>query len=466
VISFVRINDPLRLIPIFLIFILLRVLFISNEVPLTALEIYWTVLGKKLNSGAIMYTDIWDNTPPFAVFTYWILAKMGGTVLIHRIFAIILVMIQAYIFNAVLLKKNIHREKSYLPALLYVLLMFSFFDFLTLSPLLISMTFLMLLLRNIFWLNDGAKDEQIFNIGIYLGLAILSYLPNWVLLFFVLLCITFFRSATFRQYMLFVYGLLITLGLTILLYGFKVGYEGIFTNYFFTLLDFNFTQSYLTLKGFAPLLALFIFFLLIGLFKTYTERGFINYQSLCQLIMILWVFFNVITFFINNKIAPLQLMIFVPSLAFFLTYFFLIIKREWLSEVFFLMFLGLLFGTSYYNLHFVKSEQVRYWKLPTETKYNAIQNKKILVLGENFLPYQNNQLTTPYINWDLSQRHFSNLNQYNIVVEVYKNLQKDFPEVIIDEQNMMPQLIKSIPILGKIYQKDKNNNTVFYLQKK
>ncbi len=461
-ISFVRINDPLRLIPVFILFVLLRILFISNGVQPTALEIYWLALGEKLNTGVTMYVDIWDNTPPFAAFVYWLLAKFGNLLIIHRSFAGILVMFQAYTFNAILLKKNIHRERSYLPAFLYVLLMLTCFDFLTLSPLLISMTFLMLLLKNIFGLNEGAKDEDIFNIGIYLGLAILAYLPNWIFIFFVLLCITFFRTATFRQYMLFIYGLAITLTIFILLYGWQAGFEGILTNYFLTLFTFNFSKSYVSLQGMLPIVGLFAFFLFISIFKTYIERSFINYQRLCQLIMILWFIVNSIIFFMNPHIAPIEFIAFVPVIAFFVTYFFLIIKREWLSEVFFLVFLAGVLGVGYYSVQMMPNYQTQY--LPNEkNSYAAIKGKKIVVFGENMLPYQYNTLTTPYTNWGLAQRHFNNLNQYQVLIDLYKNLQKDLPEVIIDEKQFTPSLFNSIPILKRLYQQDVNNKQIFWL---
>jgi hypothetical protein len=464
VLNLLRINDPFRLIPIFILLIIFRVGFISFGIPITALEAYWLVLGEKLNTSATMYVDIWDSTPPIAAFVYWFLATFGKSATIQHGFAVFLVMVQAYIFNSVLLRKNIHREKSYIPAILYCFLMLSSFDFLSLSPLLISLTFLMLLLRNIFWLNESAKDEDIFSIGIYLGLAILSYLPNWIFIFFVFLCITFFRTVSLRQYLLLLYGLLLTISLVALYYAWQNSFQSFLDNYFFTLFDLNFTQSYVPIQNLVLWIATFLFFLLLSIIKTYTSRGFINYQSLCQLIMILWAIFGVLTVFMGQKFAPLQLIIFIPSLAFFMTFFFLIIRRAWLGEIFFLIFWAIILCLGYYSVS-IFSKQNNHYILSTNINipYN-LKNKKILIFGDNFLPYYHNKLSTPYLNWKLAQLHFNQLDKYNTNIEVYTNFSKELPEYIIDEQNFMPKLANKIPILTQMYEKYDKNLPVFKLK--
>lgn len=454
----------------------MRVGFIYVGVPITALEAYWLALGEKLNTNAVMYVDIWDSTPPFAALSYWILGKFGKSASLHHGVAVILVMIQAYIFNAVLLKKNIHREKSYIPALLYTFLMIACFDFLTLSPLLISMTFLMLLLRNIFWLNEGAKDEDIFSIGIYLGLAILSYLPNWLFIFFVLLCISFFRTVSLRQYLLLLYGLLLTIAIVSLFYYLQGGFQAFFSNYFFTLLDLNFTYSYVSLRSFTTIIGVLLFFLVISVIKTYSERGFINYQSLCQLIMLLWIIVGTITTFFSQRFAPLQLVILIPPLTFFMTFFFLIIRREWLSEIFFLITWAIIISLGYYSLHFLAPIDTNYTSNNTlnntlqntsnsNLKNNySMENKKIIIFGDNFLPYYTNKIATPYLNWKLSQQHFQYLNQYKITIDIYNNFKKDLPDVIIDEKNIMPELTNRIPMFGNLYEQKDKKLRVFTLK--
>ena len=459
-----RINDPLRLVLIFLLLIGIRLTYLFDGVPLTALEIKWGIIGEKLSEGAAMYAEVWDNTPPLATIIFYLLTTIFGKISwANHAMALGLIIFQAYTFNAVLLKKNIHREKSYIPALLYVLFMGCCFDCMILSPLLISMTFLLLMLRNIFWLNDAALDEDVFSIGAYLGLAILTYLPNWIFIFFVLLAITFFRTASMRQYILFFYGLLLTVALLSLFYGWQSSFEVFFSNYLFTLFDFNFSESYVNMQSFAVIAGTLLFFLLLGIFKTYTERGFINYQNLCQLLMLIWTFFAIPTLFMGQQFAPLQILILFPPLVFFLTYFFLIIRRKWLSEFFFICFLATIGFLGYYSNYFLISNH--YWRAKAQVTSNT-QNKKVLVFGNNYLPYYQNKLATPYLNWEFVQKYFGKLEYYNITTTVYQEFEKEKPDLIIDEASFMPILAERIPILVEKYEQDATNKQWFWLKKK
>ncbi len=459
---FFRINDPFRLLFVFLILVSIRLAFLLNDVPLTALEIKWATLGEKLSEGSAMYAGVWDNTPPLSAFVFYILtALFGKNSWANHSLAVLLVMFQAYIFNAVLLKKNIHREKSYISALLYVLFMACCFDFMVLSPMLLSLTFLVLMLRNIFWLNDAALDEDVFRIGIYLGLAILTYLPNWIFIFFVLLAISFFRTASLRQYILFFYGLLLVIAFFSLFYVVQGSFEEFFSTFLFTLFDFNFTETYTPLRSFAMIGGTLLFLLLLGIFKTYSARGFINYQSLCQLLMVLWAFFATPTVFMGQQFAPLQVLVFFPALVFFVTYFFLLIKRRWLTELFFLCFIGVISWLGYYSTHLLSSST--YWLPATATV--APTTQKVLVLGNNYLPYYQNQLATPYLNWEFAQKHFSNLDYYSTVIEVHKAFEKEKPDLIIDQVGFMPSLVARIPMITNQYKQDPKDKEKFRLKK-
>ncbi len=449
---------------IFLLLVGIRLTYLLNDVPLTALEMKWGVIGEKLSEGAAMYAEVWDNTPPLAAIIFHLLTAVFGKISwANHALSLCLIMFQAYTFNAVLLKKNIHREKSYIPALLYVLFMGCCFDFMVLSPLLISLTFLLLMLRNIFWLNDTALDEDVFSIGAYLGLAILTYLPNWIFIFFVLLAITFFRTASVRQYVLFFYGLLLAIALVSLFYGWQSSFEVFFSNYLFTLFDFNFSESYVNMRSFAVIAGSLSLFLLLGIFKTYTERGFINYQNLCQLLMLLWTFFAIPTLFMGQQFAPMQILILFPPLVFFVTYFFLIIRRKWLSELFFLCFLVSIGFLGYYSKYFLVSNH--YWVAANQVA-SKNQNEKVLVFGNNYLPYYQNKLATPYLNWEFVQKYFGKLEYYNITTEVYQEFEKEKPDLIIDEAGFMPILAARIPILAENYEQEPNNKQWFRLKKK
>lgn len=89
--------------------------------------------------------------------------------------ALILVFFQATFINIIVLKFRLVREASLLPGLFYCLLASMIPDFLTLSPVLLSNTFLIL---SVYYMLDIYKGNasiagNIFDIGFWLGLAIL-----------------------------------------------------------------------------------------------------------------------------------------------------------------------------------------------------------------------------------------------------------------------------------------------------
>jgi hypothetical protein len=446
-----RINDPFRLVIIFLLLVGVRLYFLFNNLPISVYEIKWLLLGEKLNQNASLYIDIWDNTPPLPALLYSFIAKISAnTLLFQHLFALLLVMIQAYIFNDVLLKKNIHGEKSYVPAFIYVCMMLSCTDFLSLSPLLISLLFLLLVLRNLFGLNEKAFDEDVFAIGIYLGLAVLCYLPNLLFLPFTFIVVSFFRTATIRQYMLIIFGLLMTVGVTILGYSWGGNLDGFLENFVFTFFEINTEANYLSTNSLVTLILFLATLLVIGIVKTYTSRAYINYQSLCQLIMILWVIVGFFTLIIGQtSISPHLFIIFIPSVVFFLTYFFLLFKRKWLAEIYFLIFMSVSIGMGYYSQHFF-TFRLPYWF--AQNAQPTFSNKKVLVIGSNFFFYRYNQLATPYLDWNLAQKHFANLDYYNTVITIHQIFEQDLPEIIIDEKKFVPTLFARIPLLADKYE--------------
>ena len=79
-----------------------------------------------------------------------------------------------------------------------------------LSPVLMSLTFLLLSLNNIFKrIDKQTKDEFFLNTGIFLGLATLFYLPSLFFLPALMLSLLLFTASLFRRYILLLYGFMI-----------------------------------------------------------------------------------------------------------------------------------------------------------------------------------------------------------------------------------------------------------------
>ena len=99
-----------------------------------------------------------------------------------------------------------------------------------------------------------------------------------------------------------------------------------------------------------------------------------------------------------------------------------------------------------------------------ESPQIGIEKKKVLVLGRNLHHFSQNTLATPYLNWELATKHFNKLEDYQTISEIYKNISKDYPEVIIDEANMAEALFRNLPTLREKYREDEENAKVWWLK--
>lgn len=194
-----------------------------------------------------------------------------------------------------------------------------------------------------------------------------------------------------------------------------------------------------------------------GFFQTISHPRFVNYQSRCQQIMMIWFITAVISIGLMPFIAPMQFIIFLPPLVFFSVNFFMLMKRRWLAEIlFFTLFLFILFfryQASFLNNSFsinnavsLESLKVKNALLPPQ-----IKNQKILVVGEDQGEYKDNFPATAYLNWDLARYDFDNLDSYESVISIFDNFTADPPTYVIDKANLMPRLFKRLPELGKRY---------------
>jgi hypothetical protein len=82
-----------------------------------------------------------------------------------------------------------------------------------------------------------------------------------------------------------------------------------------------------------------------------------------------------------------------------------------------------------------------------------VSGEKILILGNDFKFYQGNKLATPFLNWQLSEKYFTKLDNYKNISTLYSELAQNLPDVIIDQENLAPTIFERIPQIGRQYQK-------------
>jgi hypothetical protein len=468
-VSFFKYQDPLRLGMILLLLIIIRLPVLLYGYPLLVPELSWLLTGEKMSDGFVLYKDIWNVIEPFSAGTYYLLDSIfGKSQIAYQVFSLILVFLQAVIFNLVLSANNLYPDRTYVPALLYIIFSSLFFDFYTLSPILMGLTFLIFTLHFIFFqIRIAENDENIFYTGALIAISSLFYFPFFIFLFFTILVFLLYSPSSPRKYILLTVGFIFPYLVVGVYYFWKDGLDSFADSMAFRL--FSDTRALVSGKIIAMTLAIPFSILLLSLVLVQIYSRYINYQYIALKIFGFWLVFSVGTLYLTHLLSTFQLFIFVPAFAFFGAHYFLLVKNKKVREVTFFFTWAIILWVNYgilFKFAFTKNP-VSYENMIVQPVANPLpmplKDYKILVLGDNKSYYNNNKLATPYLEWKIAKRHFSDLDDYNTVSLIYENFSKDMPDIIIDENNITPKLFQRIPLLGNEYKKVEGN---FYVRLK
>ena len=457
--SFFRINDPLRLLILFLAIILVRLPYLISSTPLLY-EMEWLTIGLEVaKADVVLYKDFLTPMAPLAALVYAGLSFISSdSNLILQIISIFVLIHQAALFNSIMYKNKAFNESTYIPALVYVLLMHAFFDFFTLSPVLISLTFILLVLDNIYLRIENKLDDfTIMKTGFYMGVAILFYLPSVIFVIATIISFILLTSLIFRRYMLFLYGLIIPFTLVSLYYLWRGAFVEMLNEW--VLYTFSFaSDNLLNLPSFILIIAVPVLFLFIALYRTFTYPRFTNYQVRVQQVMFIMFLAAWACWLFSNNKAPYQLMIFVPFISFFIAHYLLLLKNRFFAEVSALAFTVLLIGINYYiyqegsltrsfgNFYQLKSYPSVYQKWT--------EGKRTLVLAnDKNIYYQGAEVAGKYFDWNLGEAHWTGLNKPEKLVNLYNYFDQYSPETIIDPEGKLDVVFNRLPKVKSRYRR-------------
>jgi hypothetical protein len=459
VVSIFRIFEPFRIGALLLVLIIIKLPMMLSGVPLIVPELSWMLIGQKMGEGFVLYRDIWETLEPFSAGTYFLLYKLAGnSQMAYQASSLLFIFIQAILLNKFLNSNNAYPEKTLIPALLYIIFASLFFDFLTLSPPLMGVTFLIIALNYVLMqTRTGGNDEYMFYTGLFIGIASLFYLPYFVFMIFAIFTFLLYVGPGLRKYLVMILGFLLPFMITGVYYFCYDGLGSLYQNF---ILSLFLGLKIKLISNWSLLILLFIPGLLfaISVFYVSARSKYTNYQFNCFRVMGLWIAFGIVSILLSITISPYLLIIFAPGLAYFCAHFFLLARHTIIEESVLWVTVFLVLLISYgvvYGVGFKRSpiafEKMKVKEDSLSGQPFQIKNSKILVLGNNISFYKNNLLATPYYNWTLSRRHFSDLDNYSNLSNIYSNFLEDMPEVIIDEQGIGTYLFYKIPLLGKEY---------------
>ncbi|MEO9965331.1 MAG: hypothetical protein ABJF11_06070 [Reichenbachiella sp.] len=450
-------NDPYRLVGVLLLLLVIRIPMFVSGVPSILPELKWMLIGERLGSGDYtMYQDVWDYSAPLAVFTYkWLFVLFGKSRIPYFTLSLILVVIQSALFNNVMLRNKAYNSSNYVPAFIYMIFMNAFFDFLTLSPVLLSMTFVLLAMNNLFKRMDNqTKDELFIFTGVYLGLAAMFYLPSICFFLVTILSLILYTGSILRRMMLLVYGFSMVVGLVALYFYWYDDYL-IFQHHTFQSLWVIETIQYLSWLDLMIVSAVPLLILIFSFYKVRKLGKYINFQEKIQQVMLMFLLVGFLAMMMAREVSTYQLIFFVPTVAFFVAHYLLLIRHWLMAEIstglviILVLFNHLLFSNQWLHIdQFVSYDLLKV----KQSKYaNLVENKKILVLGDELHHYQKASLATPYLNWHLSKIQIQRPKFYDNSAEIFVNFNKDLPEVIIDTENSIPTIFSIMPTIATKY---------------
>ncbi len=454
-VSFFRINDPVRIFGVLLLMIAFWIPVHVFAPESLLIEQEWMLLGEKMAGGDVLYMDIQTNMPPLSASVYWLLYNLfGKSSLVYQILALILVFTQAMVFNFMMDRTDVLKERSYIPSLLYITFSFIYTDMLTLSPLLLSMTFVLIALRELLYLlKHGNNDQGVFRVGFYVGIATLFYFPSGLFLIMVVFSYLFYTNTVLRRYVI----LLFSFSFPILMVGMHYFIKGGMSNYFeyFWWKSIYITKIYTThWIDFLILLAVPAIFLAYSMFAVFSSRGYIIYQSKIQRVMALWVFCSVGIYFLADEKGSFLFVLLIPAISYFGTAMFFVVRRSLFRELSYVAILVLILFVHLGSLKGLGDDILNPDRLAvgrTELQQH-IKDQKILVLDKNFSGYAGNRVATRFFDWRLSIRSFENLDYMKNPVMILEAFREDPPEVIVDRLGIAEKLFLRIKPLDDLYQ--------------
>lgn len=446
-----KVNDPYLLVIVFIILILTRTVGIIYGLPLLEVEMKWLLLGERLANGFRMYSEAYDYTGPFAAYFYKTLDIVAGrSRIFHQVIASLIVMTQAGILNVILLRNSAFTENNYFPALFYVLCASALGDSYVLSPQLMSLTFILLSLNNIFRrIDNEVKDILFLYAGLYLGIAALFYFPAVLYFFILLVSLLLFSSPALRRLLLFFYGLIIPILLSYSYFYWFDAHWAFIDSYIFRGI-FDELSFSIGRDSFFTAALPFLLLLVVILVIVYGVGRYANYQSKIQRVMTLTIFAGIVAVLVDVEFATHQLILFVPAISFFLAHYVLLLTRPLYKLVIpYLLVIGiLLFPYYYYGTQEGKLPEIT---IESETKKSE---KSLMYFGEGLGIYKEYEFASPFLDQRLSGFWLEKLDYYQPAEQVFDVVNRSAPDIIIDKVGAVDKLFLRFPLFESKYRKD------------
>jgi hypothetical protein len=181
-------------------------LFRSNQIVVSGLLLIYVCL---VRAGIFWQLPAFETIGEPAFFTEMVHLLVGRNAWLAALIASILVLLQGILVNRIANNFQISNQSSFFPGLFFVLMASSIPDFLKLSAPLLATTFVLLAFNQLLgtW-NSTKVSGHIYNVGFWIGVSTLFYLPTLWLVFASVVGLNLIRGFDFRERMMIFCGFL------------------------------------------------------------------------------------------------------------------------------------------------------------------------------------------------------------------------------------------------------------------
>ncbi|HEU5289760.1 MAG TPA: DUF6427 family protein [Cyclobacteriaceae bacterium] len=449
-----RINDPYRLLGLLVLMTLLSLPLFIDTTPLSYPELRSFVIGEKVHEGHTLYSELIDRTPPLASWLYGLGDILfGRSLTLRHLLAFLILFLQSAFLGVMLIDKKVFSENTYIPSFIFSILAFISFDSISLTADLLASGFILLTLNNLFKEIEFRiqRDETIFNLGLFLSLASLLRFSHIIYLPGAILVLLIFTRSNFRKYLLMLSGFLLPHLFLICVYYLTGNFQSLWQ--YFYLPNFSFgSGSLISSTSLLLLCAIPLLYLFISLFILNRDAHLTKYQSQIFQATFLWFAVALIEVLFTSDRRPQSLITLLPPVSFFLTHYFLLIRRRRLAEIhLWVLLIGVV--TVAYLARYNKIEKIQYDKLVVKQVELPVKSKRILVLDNQPELFTDNQLATSFYEWNVFKPVFTEPNYYDNLLLVSRSFEDDLPEIIIDPKNLMEAFFERLPALAAQYER-------------
>lgn len=280
-----------------------------------------------------------ENAFPLFLYVFQIVRQNRIALIV---ISLLFVVLQAFFLTNVINKQGVLRETSHLPALLYVVLMSCFPEQLSFNPLLFANFFIIVFLNSIFsfYRSDTAVFE-VFNAGVFIGLASLFYWPCLFLFPLTMASLFVLRPFNIREWAVSFLGVL----LPFVFFGVVLFWlDMLSVNSIKSILEPLYRVQFSTAYNgtYIILTAILAIILIASLWRFSRDlNNFSNLRARKFLAIIVWFFlFAALSYLVASKNSMIGLSFLAIPLSVIISSYFLSLKNQLLAELVFLLLLA------------------------------------------------------------------------------------------------------------------------------